>query len=385
MVANRSKRFARGRLRTAGFLLGLMSLAACGGDGETGEDLVSPEERVAAKERALEDAQAAYTEASDQFCANSDAYITAIDRYGQVLDEASVTVGDVKAAGADLQAPREEVASSVDDVVAARDKVATAEQELADAQRALEESLSDSPGTTDDEDEPTTTTTLVSPATVDRVEKAESDLAAAAEGINDRTPVAEAVTEYHAAAFALEVAWLRVFADAGCLTDDGAREAEAALHEYVVALQTDLRTAGYYNGSIDGVYGPETLAAVEALQTEAGLPVTGYVDQATAAALEAAVLAKTGADAAEALATTAAVQATLKLAGFWEGPIDGEWTADLTESLKEFQRELGVPDTGVADTATLDALHDRIADDRSRRSTTTAAGDEATTTTTSEP
>ena len=40
--------------------------------------------------------------------------------------------------------------------------------------------------------------------------------------------------------------------------------------------------AGFYDGVIDGVYRPWTVEAVEALQTDAGLPVTGFVDEATA-------------------------------------------------------------------------------------------------------
>ena len=67
-----------------------------------------------------------------------------------------------------------------------------------------------------------------------------------------------------------------------------------AVADYTTSLQTSLQTAGYYDGPIDGVYGPSTVAAVEALQTDAELPVTGVVDQATAAALTAAVLAVNG-------------------------------------------------------------------------------------------
>src|SRR4029450_11753854 len=103
----------------------------------------------------------------------------------------------------------------------------------------------------------------------------------------------------------------------------------------------------------DGIYGPETVAAVEALQTDSGLPVTGLVDRATAAALEDAVAA-VGAEAASlAVAHTAAVQSILTAAGYWTGPIDGQWTDALTTALQSFQADLGVPATGVVDAATL--------------------------------
>ena len=52
------------------------------------------------------------------------------------------------------------------------------------------------------------------------------------------------------------------------------------------------------------------------------------------------------------MASTAAVQQTLKLAGYWDGPVDGEWTPALTEALKEFQTALGVKPSGEVDAAT---------------------------------
>ncbi len=88
------------------------------------------------------------------------------------------------------------------------------------------------------------------------------------------------------------------------------------MHDYTQARQKSLADAGYHQGEIDGVYGPDTVDAIEALQKAHGLPVTGTMDKATEAALQADVQAKVGAAAQEALASTAAVQQTLKLAGF---------------------------------------------------------------------
>ena len=110
------------------------------------------------------------------------------------------------------------------------------------------------------------------------------------------------------------------------------------------------------------MYGPATVDAIEALQEAHGLPTTGTVDKATAAALQSDLAAKGGAIAQEAVASTAAVQQTLKLAGFWDGPVDGEWTPELTEALKDFQTELGVEPTGTVDAATVAALEKAIAD-----------------------
>ena len=103
-----------------------------------------------------------------------------------------------------------------------------------------------------------------------------------------------------------------------------------------------------------------------------GLPVTGTVDKATAAALQADLQAKGGAAAQTAVASTAAVQQTLKLAGFWDGPVDGNWTPALTDALKAFQTKLGIPATGTVDAATVAALQEAIAEVKSPSTSSTA-------------
>ncbi len=67
---------------------------------------------------------------------------------------------------------------------------------------------------------PTTTTTIVSQLAIDRVKQAESDLTKAEKGITDETPIATAGAAYNSAAFALEVTWLQLLAEADCLSDE---------------------------------------------------------------------------------------------------------------------------------------------------------------------
>ena len=121
-------------------------------------------------------------------------------------------------------------------------------------------------------------------------------------------------------------------------------------------------TAGYYPGPVDGIYGPMTVQAVQDLQKAAGLPVTGTMDKATADALQATLAAKTGASAQASVASTAAVQQTLKLLGYWDGPVDGVWTPELTDAVKSFQIKLGVEPTGTVDATTIAAFEKAIAD-----------------------
>ena len=100
---------------------------------------------------------------------------------------------------------------------------------------------------------------------------------------------------------------------------------------------------------------------MQALQKASGLPETGTVDKATAAALQAALEAK-GAEAARAsTAATAALQQTLTLAGYWDGPVDGLWTDELTAAVGALQTDLGVPVTGTVDAATVAAFQAALA------------------------
>jgi peptidoglycan hydrolase-like protein with peptidoglycan-binding domain len=62
-----------------------------------------------------------------------------------------------------------------------------------------------------------------------------------------------------------------------------------SIGERVSALQTALAQLNYQVGEIDGEFGPITAAAVRSFQSDHGLLVTGLADQATCAALDAAV------------------------------------------------------------------------------------------------
>ncbi len=56
--------------------------------------------------------------------------------------------------------------------------------------------------------------------------------------------------------------------------------------EYVTLLQDRLRQLGYYDGSVDGQYGPTTETAVQRFQEAAGLEQDGQVQETTWAALD---------------------------------------------------------------------------------------------------
>ena len=356
-----------GLLRANGLAAVLLCLAvtaaACNRSGAGAVD--AAQARVTKAEKAVSDAQAALDQAGSTFCNEAKDYVLAIDRYGKLFNDAAATVGDVRTLGTDLAQPRASTTSAAQAVLDAHDALNAANRELADAQAALAEAQASASGTSQtSRASPTSSLPVSSPsvpaATVDRVKKAEADFETASANITDQTPLADAAETFNSAAFALEVSWLNLFADAGCLTDEKSKEAEAAIRDYTAALQKSLKTAGYYTGDVDGVYGPETVKAVEDLQAASGLPVTGLVDRATAAALDQAVAGKGASAAAEDAIEATAVQTTLKLAGYWPGAIDGQWTPELTAAVKEFQMALGIKPTGVFDAATLAAIEEAL-------------------------
>lgn len=266
-------------------------------------------------------------EAQAQFCTDVEAYVTALDTYGGLFEDVELTVGDVQSAGDELEP--------------ARDAVLDSAAQFQEAVQADPESAVD--------------IEIVDPESIEVVEEAEAAFDDAVAGIDQRTLVTEAGVSFTSAAYALQVAWARLFADAGCLDDEGLANATQWVTEYVTALQTDLATAGYYTGEIDGIYGPGTIDAVERLQEDFDLPVTGLLDPASQAAL-AEVLGQ------QESAQVAALQGILTATGYYGGPIDGVWSLEVEDALKELQTDLGVPATGVVDSATLRAFQAALAE-----------------------
>jgi branched-chain amino acid transport system substrate-binding protein len=130
------------------------------------------------------------------------------------------------------------------------------------------------------------------------------------------------------------------------------QEAYAAAAQ-ITKIQQALTFLGFYSGPINGLDTPEFRAALAAFQASVGLPPTGIFDEATDAALRAAL----GPYADLLSATTADIQRLMTDLGFYTGPIDGVWTEELTQAIQALQAELGVPQTGVLDAATLRAIY----------------------------
>ena len=340
---------------------------------EVEDPVAAAEARVEEAESGVTDSQEALEAAAQQFCVDAEGYLEVLDRYGKLFTDDAATVGDIQTLGADLVEPRETVASAVNEIEEAKTALAAAGQELSDAEAALVEAIATASSVPTSSTTPatTTTTTLVPPATIERVQQAEDDLAQTGEGITAATPLAEATAEYNSAAFALQIAWLRLFYDAGCFADEQQAEAVEQVTAYTTTLQTELQQVGYYDGPIDGIYGPLTVEGVKRLQADSDLPETGFVDKATAEALDDLLAELDMQTAAADLTHTAALQTVLTLTGFWQGPIDGVWTEELTAALQEFQIALGVEPTGIVDTATLAAFQQALTEPQAPPTPTT--------------
>lgn len=145
--------------------------------------------------------------------------------------------------------------------------------------------------------------------------------------------------------------------------------------EALKAVQTKLSRMGYYDGTVDGVWGSQTAAAVRRFQLAKDLRVTGELNDETLKALD--VKAKPGEapkSRAVALAdvfvggpylnsppefqvrTVKEAQKTLKILGFYDGAANGQPTSQLTEALRSYQKANRFRATGRLDKTTLQAL-----------------------------
>ena len=133
----------------------------------------------------------------------------------------------------------------------------------------------------------------------------------------------------------------------------------ASVRGDVAALQVALRRAGAYAGTVDGVLGPGTAAAVRQAQRRAGLAADGVVGPATRRALGSLGRHAYGTRTIAAGAVgwdVAALQFKLAAHGFPSGPVDGALGPRSVAALQRFQAWAGLRADGVAGPSTRRAL-----------------------------
>ncbi len=118
------------------------------------------------------------------------------------------------------------------------------------------------------------------------------------------------------------------------------------------AVQSALRDLGFYDGPIDGKESEELTAAIAAFQTDQGLEPTGELDVDTLIALQTALGDRNSLLAA----SVTELQQLLTELGYYTGPIDGIYSQAVSDAVRAMQADLGVPQTGIIDAATLRAV-----------------------------
>jgi peptidoglycan hydrolase-like protein with peptidoglycan-binding domain len=120
----------------------------------------------------------------------------------------------------------------------------------------------------------------------------------------------------------------------------------------VRALQRRLRTLGLRPGAVDGLFGPQTKAAVESFQHVAGLQDDGIIGPKTRRALRRAsapMLGRgAGYDKPGGSVRVRTLQRQLRGLGLRPGPIDGLYGPRTAAAVARFQRDHGSRSDGVA-------------------------------------
>jgi murein DD-endopeptidase MepM/ murein hydrolase activator NlpD len=127
----------------------------------------------------------------------------------------------------------------------------------------------------------------------------------------------------------------------------------------IAAVQVALRAHGLYSGTIDGVAGPGTRAAVRSMQRRAGLTADGIAGSQTLHALGRRGRPQLGQRALSEGASgfdVAELQFLLAWHGFPSGAIDGGLGSHTSAALRRFQRWARGRADGVAGPATVSAL-----------------------------
>ena len=135
--------------------------------------------------------------------------------------------------------------------------------------------------------------------------------------------------------------------------------AAAAQSTDVAALQVALRARGTYEGTIDGIRGPQTIDAVRRFQGRRGLVVDGVAGPATRRALGRRGRPRLGSRVLRAGNRgwdVAGLQFQLARHGFPSGPFDGDLGPRSGAALARFQSWTGLGADGLAGPATLRAL-----------------------------
>lgn len=112
----------------------------------------------------------------------------------------------------------------------------------------------------------------------------------------------------------------------------------------ILVVQSDLKALGYFEGSVDGIAGDETRAAIAKFQSDAGIEADGEFGPATDGALS--PLLQKDTDYVE------SVQEDLQELDLYTGPIDGDFGKGTQAAVSKLQASCDLEETGELDIAT---------------------------------
>ncbi len=115
----------------------------------------------------------------------------------------------------------------------------------------------------------------------------------------------------------------------------------------VAAVQTRLKTLGYYTSKVDGVFGSGTKSAVKRFQTDSGLTADGVVGGSTERRLGISLPVTGGISLGKTTANVAAVQARLRTMGYYKSTVDGSWGNNTLVAVLGYQSNSGLAVDGV--------------------------------------
>jgi peptidoglycan hydrolase-like protein with peptidoglycan-binding domain len=134
----------------------------------------------------------------------------------------------------------------------------------------------------------------------------------------------------------------------------------------VQAVQARLRDAGEYHGAVDGVWGPDSVSALQRFQADHQLQTTGQLNQATAAALNLDPAAFLGVQQASvplgpspdklSASSVRTIQDRMRRVGFYNGGVDGMWGQSTQTAIQRFQENRGLQPNGQLTAPTFDAM-----------------------------
>lgn len=195
--------------------------------------------------------------------------------------------------------------------------------------------------------------------------RAQAEAAAEVAPAKDDTLVRAGSPALQAAALNLQLASQQIYSHAGCMGRD--EPGAEAIQNVVTGIQADLKNAGLYDGPVNGLYTPQTLESVLALQHSGNLPETGFLDFGGHDLLRTRLAE---AQAPRSIEVTV-FQQVMARANYYQGPIDGVWSTEVDQALQALQADNRQETTGAVDPGVLLALPAALANAPAQPTTTT--------------